>query len=74
MKKKIKLPKNKINNQPKVSEFFAPKMDEAYDSFLKQMGGSVSTGNPNPCGPICEKNKCRVACRMLCIRMRQNKN
>ncbi len=45
--------------------------DEAYDSFLKQMGGSVSTGNPNPCGPNCDDNDCRVACRMRRIRMRQ---
>ncbi len=70
MKNKIKLPKNK-NNQSNISKFYTQKMDEAYDLFLKQMAGSISTGNPNPCGPICNENKCRVACRMLCIRMIQ---
>lgn len=35
-------------------------MSNAYDTFMKQMGGSVSTKNPNPCGPNCH-----------CVRMRK---
>lgn len=28
-------------------------MTKAYDMWLKQLGGSISTKNPDPCGPNC---------------------
>ncbi len=45
----------------KCHEIF-PNINDAYDLFLKQMGGSTSTGNTDPCGPNCSEPECRKQC------------
>ncbi len=40
-------------------------MSQAYDMFLKQMGGQTSTGNKDPCNKYCSNMKCQLACGYL---------
>ena len=40
-------------------------MADAYDMFLKQMGGRVSTLNPDPCDKNCQNTKCLLARKTL---------
>jgi hypothetical protein len=61
---------NKLNNKPENKiENRKITMGQAYDMFLKQMGGKESTGNTSPCGKDCSEKRCRIACQFL-----KNKN
>jgi hypothetical protein len=37
-------------------------MGQAYDLFLKQMGGKTSTGNKDPCSKYCSNYDCQKSC------------